>query len=80
MQDEGSEALSDGLLEIDDSDFQGTHDGAAPRSIDDKTHLSKCVNAAELIVKTSDLEKELLQVKEKSKYAGTNTTLNKDQL
>ena len=62
MQDEGSEALSDDLLEIDDLDFQGTHDGAALRSIYAKTHLNKHINAVELIDKCCDLEDNLLQV------------------
>ena len=63
---------------IIDSNFI-ENDGIALSALDPKTHLSKYVDAVELISKNKDLERKLSKVQEEAKLIGTAETLSKDQ-
>ena len=75
---QGDALLSDDLFTFDtDEDDEIT--GVALRSIDEKAHLSKYLDAADIIAKNADLEDKLLQIQQDVKQICTKDTLDRNQ-
>ena len=61
-------------------EFNAEINGVALRAINHETHVSKYVDAAELIAKNADLEDKLTKIQQEVRHICTKDTLTKDQI
>ena len=54
--------------------------GVALNAIDYEVHVSKYIDAVELIPKNANLEDKLIMIQQKARYICAKDTLNKDQI